>query len=107
MPTTAAFFVTALILLTSISAKSQPVKAYVHESASTLAVGNEQVEIILDRGTGYFSDIWNRNTGVHHKVEGTGAWPFGLRVGTLNTPDLMRVDTGPGDRHHQKAATRV
>ncbi len=41
---------------------------------SSLVLGNRQVELKIDRQTGFFQEIFN-------KLEGTGVWPFGMRLG--------------------------
>lgn len=80
---------------------------YVKESERTVSIGNENVELVIDKESGYFSDIRSKTTGLHHKMDGTGMWPYSLRVGTLNTPDLLRVDNSPGTRYSQRAERSV
>jgi hypothetical protein len=58
-----------------------------------LCIGNEKVELKLDRRTGFIRDIFCKETGIHHKdKEDSGIWPFGLRLGESNSPDLLRVE---------------
>jgi len=46
-----------------------------------LVLGNDRVELKLDSRTGFIRDIFSRETGLHHKTESSGIWPFGLRMG--------------------------
>jgi hypothetical protein len=61
-----------------------------------LCIGNDKVELKLDRRTGFIRDIFCKETGIHHKdKEDSGIWPFGLRLGESNAPDLLRVEHSP------------
>jgi hypothetical protein len=60
---------------------------------SLLCIGNERVELKLDKKTGFIKDIFCKETGIHHKdSENSGIWPFGLRLGKSSAPDLLRVE---------------
>lgn len=95
------------LIASCLAADTADKGVYVNEVDKTISFGNENVEIVLDKESGYFSDIWNKSTGLHHKIAGTGMWPYSLRVGTLNTPDLMRVDNSPSTRYSQKAKRSI
>ena len=58
---------------------------------SHLSIGNDKVELKLDSRTGYIRDIFSKETGLHHKSDASGIWPFGLRMGDGYSPDLLRV----------------
>jgi len=58
-----------------------------------LCIGNDRVELKIDRKTGFIRDIYCKETGIHHKYsESSGIWPFGLRMGDPHSPDLLRVE---------------
>ena len=59
--------------------------------------GNERVELKIDGGTGFVRDIFSKETGLHHKAELSGIWPFGLRMGDGYAPDLLRVQVDASD----------
>ncbi len=75
--------------------------AYSQATDSSLLLGNQQVELKIDRATGFFQDIFNKQTGIHHKLEGTGVWPFGMRLGDAREPDLLRVEISAKALHPQ------
>ncbi len=81
--------------------------AYVREKALSIALGNQQVELTVDRQTGYFLDIHNKTTGLHHKLDESGSWPFRLRLGTATTPYLLRVEMTAKPKYPQKMAYQV
>lgn len=57
-----------------------------------LRFGNGRVELTLDAKSGYFREIVNVATGIHHKKPDDGVWPFGLWVGTREKPEQMRAE---------------
>jgi len=59
--------------------------------------GNDQVELKIDSKTGFIRDIFSKETGLHHKGELSGIWPFGLRMGDGYAPDLLRVQVDASD----------
>jgi hypothetical protein len=64
-----------------------------------LCIGNERVELKLDRKTGFVKDIYCKETGFHHRDgENFGIWPFGLRMGNQYSPDLVRVEINDSPR---------
>src|SRR5579862_8480037 len=65
----------------SPSGRPDALPAYLRVTDSSLLLGNDQVELKIDSHTGFFEDIMNKQTGMHHKLEGTGTWPLGLRLG--------------------------
>jgi hypothetical protein len=75
--------------------------AFLREADSLLLLGNDHVELQIDRQTGFFQDIFNKQTGIHHKLEGTGVWPFGMRLGAAREPDLLRVEITAKALHPQ------
>ena len=66
-------------------------------ASSLLIIGNEKVELKLDGRTGFVRDIFSKETGLHHKSERSGIWPFGLRMGDGYAPDLLRVQVDDSD----------
>jgi len=64
---------------------------------SHLSIGNDKVELKLDSRTGYIRDIFSKETGLHHKSDASGIWPFGLRMGDGYSPDLLRVQIDASD----------
>lgn len=55
-------------------------------TANTIAVGNSDVEIVINRSNGHFMDIWNKQLGYHFKKYNAGAWPLSVAVGTSASP---------------------
>ena len=53
--------------------------------------GDDNVELVIDRESGHFTEILNRKTGLSHKLPGTGSWPFELALGHDWCPDFLRV----------------
>ncbi len=67
------------------------------DGPSHLSIGNEKVELKLDSRTGFIRDIFSKETGLHHKSDASGIWPFGLRMGDGYGPDLLRVQIDDSD----------
>lgn len=64
-----------------------------YADTTLLCIGNDQVELKIDRNTGFIKDIFNKKTGIHHKDgESSGVWPFGLRLGTSRATILLRAE---------------
>ena len=68
-----------------------------YAKSSHLSVGNEKVELKIDSRTGFIRDIFNKETGLHHKANRSGIWPFGLRMGNGYAPDLSRIQIDDAD----------
>jgi hypothetical protein len=65
---------------------------YLRRQGANLYFGNDQVELVLDANSGYFRQIRNKITGIEHKPEADGVWPYGLTVGTRGQPHIMTAD---------------
>ena len=64
-----------------------------YADASLLCIGNDHIELKIDCQTGFFIDIYNKETGIHHKEsEVSGVWPLGLRMGTPQASNLIRAE---------------
>ncbi len=81
--------------------------AYLRDSGDLLLLGNDRVELKIDRSTGFFADILNKSAGTHHKLPNTGSWPFGLRLGNSYAPDLLRAEITGNPLHPQKMSHSV
>ena len=62
-----------------------------YAETSHLSIGNDKVELKIDSRTGFIRDIFSKETGLHHKSDSSGIWPFGFRMGDGYAPDLLRV----------------
>ncbi len=76
-------------------------KTYLKRQGKLLKFGNGNVELAVDRKTGYFVDIRNKTTGISHKTAMSGSWPFSLRLGDSFTPDLLKVEITPNALYPQ------
>lgn len=64
-----------------------------YADTSLLCIENDHVELKIDRQTGFFIDIYNKETGIHHKESDiSGVWPLGLRLGTPQASNLIRAE---------------
>lgn len=68
---------------------------YLDKASDLLYFGNDSVELVIDATSGYFQRIRNKRTGIDHKPQDQGVWPYGLTVGTRENPDMMRADILP------------
>lgn len=81
---------------------------YIVEDETCIYFGNNIVELKIDRGTGFFRNIFNKMTRIDHKArEESGVWPFGLRLGHAHTPDLLRAEIVAQALHPQKMSCGV
>ena len=70
-----------------------------------LCIGNDRVELKIDKETGFIADIYNKETDIHHKDgEKSGVWPLGMRLGTLNATNLVRAEI---NAHPQAAKQKM
>ncbi len=83
-------------------------KTYFRQTDSAFHLGNQLVELQVDRKTGFFRDIYGKTAGLHHQPSANrGSWPYSLRLGTPRAPDLLRVEIKEDALHPQtvQAAT--
>lgn len=81
-----------LLLLVTECIWAADSSVYLRRQGSNLYFGNDQVELVLDVDSGYFRQIRNKITGVEHKPEADGVWPYGLTVGTHTQPHMMTAE---------------
>ena len=70
-------------------------KAHLEQRDGRLILANGQVELAIDARTGYFHDLHNRATGLHHLAPMAGCWPVGLDLGKPGWPDFLHVQIHP------------
>lgn len=97
------FLCSVMLLVLAFPALTRPpaakARTYFHEEVNVLRLGNEQIELVLDRHSGFWKQLLNKQTGVSH-LQPDGAFPFGCEVGSYENPaDLTAEVSADGVQH--------